>query len=398
MPMFRYKAINESGVVVSGKAESLSIDALKTKLQQNGLFPQRIYRAHGFTIPRRQKFVSLADLLELSLSLKSLLESGITIPEALLLLIEESQHRDLRQGLNNVLSDVKNGQVLSHCISKHLRLKDAFFVTALSMGENSGNMVASLSHYIAYLRRRIELRKQVTQALAYPIFLVITLVLIVGLLFLFVLPRFVNMYDNFDAELPWITQALMSFVSYLPGIMITFCILTVSVFSFRSYLKHSLWGTKLSLMIEAIPLLGSVLQDSRVERFADSLSTLLASGMSLVASLKRIQAAHQHGVFKQKLLDVIKQVEQGTSLWQASLTTGLLPGSSQKMLQVGESSGNLTRMLSDIAQRHHERLEDRLRVLVSLVEPSIILLMGLLIGIVIVALYLPVFYIMEYVG
>ena len=399
MTLYRYKALTSDSSILCGVESAVSVEKLREHLFSQDLLAQHISRQFQFSLSRQQQSIPPRQMLTWVSSLLSLLKSGITIYEAIGVMLGDQQNRHLHAVLTRVEQAMKNGASFSDALIKHLPAPDNVFIAAIKTGEHAGDLIASLTKYKAYLTRRIELRKKVTQALTYPAFLSITLLVILSLLVGFVLPRFTTLYADFGSDLPWITQWLITGVENIP--LLASIVIAVSVplvITWRMLSRRSDFMIKLARLIEALPLIGQGVLDARGARFADTLATLLDAGMTLPDVFQVLLASETGLAQKARLTQAREAIAHGKPLADAIEHSQLIPPVSYKLVRIGERSGNISSMLTDIASFHHERLEGQLKTIVSLIEPAIILLMGLLVGAVIIAMYLPIFYIVEVVG
>lgn len=390
MPKYRYKVMTESGAVLKGSESAVSAAELRLKLESRGYRVQGIHTTGLAAL--RNKMVSLESFQLFNQEFLALLRAGLTILDALALCIDQPGDDDFMQVLARVHLSVQEGKLLSEACAQHPAYFDSLYISALKTGEKTGEMVTVLSRYQDYLRRQLVLQRKIRRAMAYPAFLLLILVLILGALFGFVMPRFVAMYASFGAALPLPTQLLLGIVQQLPMILLGGVLLALAVFMlWRSWSSSEQGCMQIDQWKLALPVLGKLEMTMSVARLTRSLSTLLGGGTTLLDALQTSREAMRNRLFAMHLNQVMQKVAEGTTLAVALQQTGIIPPTALKMVQVGESSGALDKMLAEVAQYYEDAMEDNLDTIATLIEPLLMLLMGIIVGGVIIVMYLPIF-------
>lgn len=389
MPIFKYFALSENGAPVQGSEAATSANELRESLVRRGYLVQSIQR-HDRGI--RSRRVRPEDLLLFIQEFCALTRAGMTVTSTLELARNRPDNPALGAMLDQILSDVQGGASFHDACAKYPEVFDRLYLSALLTSEKTGDLVGALTRYLTYLRMRVTLRRKVSQALAYPAFLGVTMLVVLVVLFIFVLPRFVTIYADFGAALPWPTQLLVATVErgwiVLAGL---------AAAGAGAWLAWRRWSGNLRFRLaldrfrQRLPLIGGIFGLLSIIQFARSLSSLLAGGTPLLPALQTVGGAVTSRTFSEGLNAAIQQVSAGTSLAASLRQAGLLPETALRMIEVGESSGGLDRMLDEIALYYEEALDVRLTRLMSLLEPVIMLLMGVFIGGIIVVMYLPIF-------
>lgn len=393
MPLYFYEGLSVSGAKISGEAVADSPDELVRELGEKGLLLQRVRKKgkirFSFGSARR---IRDEDRLLFVHQFAVLLRAGLTIPEALETAMERPEHPGFGNILGHLLNDVKEGSSLSLACARYPEAFDQLFVAAVSTSEKTGNIIVALQRYQAYLKNRIALGKKFAQAMVYPTFLMLTLGAVLALLFIFVLPKFVNMYADFGAELPVPTQILIHIVDRLPVYVVAFTLLFLVVWSsYRLLLRtHDgrLWIDKMKLKL---PYYGGFYQLFSMSQLTRTLSALLSSGTALIEAIDASSKVISSITFQQKLQLSKESIKEGRSLAIALSESALLTSMSIKMIQVGEASGALADMLDEVADYYDEELGGQVSRLVALIEPLMMLIMGVLLGAIIIVMYLPIF-------
>ncbi len=396
MPQYRYIALAQNGALVEGERAAVSIQALELELKEQGLCAQGIHPKPVFPGLVRRHAVRPGEFLRFVQELTALMRAGLPLPEVLELAADRPSSPALGQVMEQVLKDIRAGLSFSNACAVHADTFDALFIAAVRTGETTGELPAVLARYQEFLQRRVLLRKKVSQAMTYPVFLLLILLAILGLLFAFVMPRFVAMYASFNASLPAPTQWLLAVVQYFPWIAMAALALAAGLWTaWRLVVARPAGRLAVDAWTLRVPLLGASLRTQVIINFARNLSTLLAGGTPLLEGLRIVQASLPNRAAAARVRQVAQGVEQGGSLASAVQAAGLLPETAVRMIRVGEAGGGLDRMLSEVAGYYEEILDTQLARLMALVEPVLVLLMGLLIGGVIIVMYLPIFNLAE---
>lgn len=393
MPVYAYKALASNGALVNGQLAASSLEKLRADLFTQDLILQSAHEKQSWKLPlfSRHTFNSQHFYL-FNQEFIALLRAGLAIPAILELLSDRPEQTGMQQVLKHILSDVREGSSLSQACSQFPDVFDGMFLSSLKIGEKTGDLVSVLKRYQDFLRLKISLTKKIQQAMAYPIFLMLTMVVILFVLFSFVLPRFVAMYTNFDAALPAPTSLLINLVEhsyiYVP-VIIVMGVLSILIYRFK-FTRGSGRLLRDKFLLK-LPLIGSVMKLHIASQVSRTLSTLLASGMSLVDTVSTTAESLNNQFYALKLQQLKSEIQAGVSFSHGLDGIELFPQTSIKMIQAAEISGDLQSMLTEVALYHEETLEYSLSRLMSYIEPLLILLMGVFIGGIILVMYLPIF-------
>ncbi len=396
MPQYQYTALSQNGALIVGESAAASPENLKAELENLGLRAQRISIKRNWAKMWRRSTVRPEVFLLFVQEFISLMRAGLPLPEVLALAADRPGEPELGRVLSRVLKDVRAGMLLSQACSLHPDIFEGLFLAALRTGEKAGELPTILARYQEFLRRRVALRKKVSQALAYPVFLLVALSAILGVMFAFVMPRFISMYANFDAKLPVPTQWLLAAVENFPIIAFVCAMIGASaLFAWGAYSMNPAGRLNIDRWKLRVPLIGDAVRTAAIAHLARSLATLLGGGTPLVEALCTAQESFPNRAFALRVAEVAERVTQGESLAKAVRAAELMPETAIKMLQVGEASGGLDRMLAEVAQFYEDALENRLARIMALIEPVLVFLMGVMIGGIIIVMYLPIFNLAE---
>ena len=391
MPLYAYVAIAENGVTVSGERVAPSESVLRDELGGRGLLVQRVRARRGAGLRGRR--VRPEEFALFNQEFTALLRAGLTVPDALALASNRGDSPALGKVLARVHDDVREGVALSQACARHSEVFDGLYLAALRTGEKTGDFAAVLKRYQEHLRHRVALRKKVSQALAYPLFLLIALAVILVVLFTFVMPSFISMYADVGAALPMPTRVLLGVVEQLPLVLPAAAgVALLAVWGWRTWLLTDDGRRQRDRLRERLPYIGELARTAIAAQLARALSTLLAGGTPLVEALRTAAGSLGNRLYLDRLEQATQRVTEGASLAQAVRETALLPAMAARMIEVGEASGGLDAMLAEVAQFYEELLDTRLSRVMTLIEPLLMLLMGVLVGGIIIVMYLPVFH------
>ncbi len=391
MPAFVYDALLPTGVRVREEAVADSEGALRADLARRGLLVRSVCEKRT-RMGLRAGRVSPEEFALFNQEFMALVRAGLTVPDALALAAKRPDSPRLGGVLSRVLHDVQNGVPLSEACARHPEAFERLFVAALRTGERTGDLFLMLSRYQDHLKHRLALRKKLAQALTYPVFLLVALVIILTVLFIFVMPRFVAMYADLGSELPFATRVLMALVERIYLVIpLAVAVVLAAAWGWRRWTATSGGRRRADRFKEGLPYLGEMQQLVSAAQLARSLSTLLAGGTPLVEALRTAAASVSSQIHRDKLEAATHRVIGGESLASAVRATQLMPETAARMVEVGEASGSLDAMLAEVAQFYEDILDSRLARSMALIEPALMLLMGLIIGSIIIVMYLPIF-------
>lgn len=392
MPLYTYVAITEDGKELAGEGVADTETVLRSDLANRGLLVQRI-RPKRVGLGWRTGRIAPQNFALFNHEFMALVRAGLTVPDALALAAERPDCPALGKVLRRVHEDVRNGAPLSDACARYPEAFERLYLAALRTGEKTGDLAPVLSRYQAYLRHRVATRKKISQAMAYPMFLMVALVVILAVLFAFVMPRFVAMYADLGADLPAPTRVLLAVVDRIDVVAPVLAAVALAlVWIWRKWNVTENGRRQLDGLRERIPYIGELIRLATAGQIARSLSTLLAGGTPLVEALHTVSSSLANQIYLDRLQAATERVTGGMSLAQAARVTALMPPMAVRMIEVGEASGGLETMLAEVAEFYEELLDARLARVMALVEPMLMLLTGVLIGGIIIVMYLPVFH------
>ena len=396
MSVYLYKAARADGTTFEGRIEGANEQTVRAQLEGQGWFVFRL-RARGtwtgvssVKIPARRG-ISRQEFLVFNQEFLALVKAGLPILRAWDLLMERTRRPVFLTILQTIREDIRNGVSLSDALARHPQIFPELYVATIKAGEYSGNLTEVLQRYIAYLKLMIGLKQKITKAMAYPSFLVLTGIAVVGFLLTYVLPTFSVIYGD-SKSLPAPTLALISAVTVLKANLLwVACLFVGIIVAGRLWLRTAAGRELWDRLALRLPVVGDLLVKHHTIQLTRTLATIFAGGVPLLEALRIIAQGESNRYLAAGLKGTIEQVRGGVRLAAALQHSGVLPHMAVEMIAVGEETGSLDTMLRDIAEFHENELDQRLSQLTTWIEPALLLIMGVIVGGIVIVMYLPVF-------
>jgi general secretion pathway protein F len=394
MPVYSYTAADRAGKKVRATLEAANEAALKSELKEKGLIPLNITTSEGrraFTIKR----VTHKDILLFTQELGNLLESGLPIDRALYVLSEHSEKEALRSVVRQVYMDIQKGQSLSQALSSH-KMFPALYVNMVRAGEVGGILEQVLRRLAEFLETSVEFREEITSALIYPILLTSVGGLAVTVLMLYVVPKFAQIFQDMGQALPGPTQLLMdvsnAFISYWWVIAGVIALIAAVL---RTYARTEEGRLFIDGLKSRMPGVRGLHMKMVIARFARTLGTLLKSGVPILDAISISRAVVGNEAVSLRLKDLEDGVRKGKGVSGPLNNSGVFPSIVAQMLAVGEEAGRLEETFMIVAERFEAESRRLIKRTVGLIEPALILLMGLIVGFIVISMLIAVFSINE---
>jgi len=346
--------------------------------------------AAAATAPRRKR-ANLEKFLIFNQQFVTLVRAGLPIMKALDLLAGRLTEPKLGRYIVSVRDEVKNGALLSEAFRRQ-GVFPPIYVTSVLAGEKSGSLAEVLDRYISYQKLALAVRKKILVSLLYPCLLIVLVITLIVFLVTYVVPNFAELYRSMSADLPGITQVLIAVGTTARNYVLLFAGALVGAgILFRLWSQRESAQEKLDALKLRTPIAGGIWIKHQVSQFARVLSTLLLGGIPLVQALETAAESLGSGLLRKRLEKTKKMVREGQPLSVGVGATGIFPGLAIDMIEVGESTGALPAMLNSVAEFFEDDVAIRMTAILSLIEPAIMIFMGLFVAFVLVALYLPIF-------
>ena len=332
------------------------------------------------------------DFLIFNQEFMTLVKAGLPILQSLDILHRRMEKPFFKSALSGIIESVKGGVALSDAMSTYPSVFPPLFTSTVRAGEQSGALVDVLKRYIDYQKRMLAVRRKLVTALAYPVFLVIALIAVLSLFFLYIIPNFTQMYSDQAGKLPLLTSLLISFTNVISAwAPLIFTALIGAGAAGYFWHRTDAGRRAIDAVVLRVPLVRSLLTQYILAQLTRTLATVLRGGIPLVSALDTTAGVIGNRVVGKRLLETRTLVTEGLSLADAFERTHLAPDMTVRMIEVGESSGDLPQMLEDVSDFYEQEVENRLTVITTMIEPVLMLTMGVVIAVIVVALYLPIF-------
>jgi type IV pilus assembly protein PilC len=340
----------------------------------------------------RRGRIPVQEFLVFNQELAALLRAGLPLLQAIDLMLERMHPGTFRSVLTEVRDKVKSGTDLSEAFAEYGDLFPRLYPSSLKAGEKSGDLELVIRRFIRYMKLVLDARRRVFSALTYPVVLVVLSMVMIAVMTIYVVPRFMGFFTELDAELPMITQIVLGVSTFMSKNWVLMAIgLIVAFFALRSWGRTEPGRLAIDRLKLRIPFLGSVLHRFALAEFCRSLATLLSGGIPLVPSFEIGIASVGNAYVRSKIAPTIQMVREGKPFYAALETSGIFTDMSIDMVKVGEATGSLDEMLNSVSDFLDEQIETRMQRLLSLIEPIMLVFMGLIIAILLISIYLPMY-------
>jgi type IV pilus assembly protein PilC len=399
MKTFLYTVKNKENKILKGILEADSKEQLIDYFHRENCLVISLKESKKKLKLRKRGKVKIDDLVIFSRQFTTLIDSGIPVVEALEILKEQVERAYLKEVLGMVVKDVKEGAFLSKALAKHATVFPEIYISMVEAAEISGNLPEILNRVSLYLEKSSALRKKIISALYYPVVIVVMAIGITGFLVFKIIPTFKEIFSVLGGSLPLPTQILVSISEALRRKALLIGAILGGCFLFLTRVintpKGKLYYHKLLLRL---PVFGNLIKKIAIAKFSRTFSTLVRSGVSIVKGLEIVAKTSGNRIVEDAVMQSRKFIQEGEPISTPLEKTGIFPPMVTKMISVGERSGRLEEMLSKIAQFYEEQTDALISGLASLIEPIIIVFLGVVIGGIVVALFLPIIKITQYLG
>jgi type IV pilus assembly protein PilC len=399
---FRCRLGTANGEVVEGIYIADSEARLRRDLEEKGLYvlslqPRSVFS--GFSLGTRRRRVSRQEFVVFNQELATLLKAGMPLAQSLDILRQRVENPTFKAVLDGVHAKVQSGTALSDAFTEHGDMFPAVYSASLLAGERSGNLDAVIRRYVSYEKLIGAARRRTISALMYPIILITMMVVLIGIIVLRVIPAFSDFYATFDRPLPLLTRVIVGASNAISSNILIIgpaavALVVAAVFWFRQPAQKAI----LDRSMLSIPWFGATSRKFYTSQVARMLSTLLGGGIPLVHSLEIAVRSTSNRYMSDGLDEVRRRVQEGQSFSGALRARAVFPDVAVKMVEVGESTGALQEMLSSLAEFYDEEVETEVDRVTRLIEPAMLVFMGVVIAAVVLALYLPLFELTSIVG
>jgi type IV pilus assembly protein PilC len=397
MPTFAYSGRTRAGQTVAGERAADTMDAAVAQLRRDQILVTRINpvkeRAAKKVVGRlRSKSVPAKNLAIFTRQFSVMIDAGLPLVQCLEILGTQEEDKNFSAVILATRGEVESGMSLADAMKKHPKAFDPLFTNMIAAGEAGGILDTILKRLATYIEKAVKLKGQVKSAMVYPIAVILIAVLVVGVILWKVIPTFANLFAGLGAELPLPTRIVIALsdglVRFGPFILIG---IGAGIWGFRAYYQTTRGRYVIDGIVLRMPIFGVLMRKIAVARFCRTLSTLLASGVSILEALDITARTSGNAIVEEAILTTRKSIERGETIAQPLRETKVFPPMVVQMIGVGEATGALDTMLAKIAEFYEEEVDVAVAGLLTLLEPLMIAFLGGIVGGIVIAMYLPIF-------
>ena len=401
MDLFNYSIKDKKGSIVKGVIEAESEEALIEHFHKEGCIIFSVAKSRKKVKTQGKSTVKTNDLVIFSRQLTTLLESGISLVESLGILEGQIENNYFRQVIAGVLKDVKEGASFSGGLAKYKNVFPEIYISMVEAAEISGNLPDILGRVTVYMEKSEALKSKVKSALYYPVIIMILALAITGFLMFKVIPTFKEIFAALGGSLPLPTQILISISDMLTKketIILIIAVLAGVIIGGGRYINTSKGKRNYHRLLLQLPIFGVLIRKIAIAKFSRTFATLIKSGVSIVKCLEIVAKTSGNKVVEEAVIEAKASIQEGQMISGPLARTKVFPSMVVKMIAIGEKSGKLEEMLLKIAQFYEEQTDAMVAGLASLIEPAVIVFLGVIVGGIVVSLFLPIIKITQYIG
>lgn len=399
---FTYKVRDRQGKLVEGQLDADNAQLVVSKLRSMGYVPIEIQAAGKQTLSRELKIPGLSDRIKLkdvavfSRQFATMINAGLSLLRSLYILAEQTESKPLAEVANQVRMDVERGSSLSAALARHPKAFNRLYVAMVRAGEIGGVLDSVLLRLADTIEKQVELRRKVKSAMTYPAVVAVLVLLILTAMLLFIIPMFEDLYKELGGSLPLPTQVLINISAFARKIWyLIFVAEIAAVFFFRKWINSEEGRKRWDAIKLRVPVFGGLVRKTALARFSRTLSALVRSGVPILESLDIVAETSGNHVVAEATRDTQAAVKRGEPLARKLEDHPVFPPMVVQMMAVGEETGALDEMLDKIADFYDQEVEATVDALTSLIEPLLIVVMGVCVGGMVIALYMPMFNIIK---
>lgn len=391
--IYTWKGTDRQGRATSGETTGTSQAVIKAQLRKQGITPKTVKKKPKPLLGGGKKPIKPADIAIFTRQLATMMKAGVPLVQAFEIVAEGLENPAMTELVLEVRNDVASGSGFASSISKHPKYFDDLFCNLVASGESSGTLETMLDRVATYKEKTEALKAKIKKALTYPIAVLVVAFVVTGILLVKVVPQFAETFGSFGADLPAFTLFVLKLSEFAQEWWLIILVAVIAaVFIFKEARARS---AAVSLAVDKltlkIPVVGDIVYESIMARFARTLSTTFAAGVPLVDALEAVAGTANNIIYSDAIKRVREDVMTGTQLGASIRSTGLFPNMLLQMVAIGEESGALDDMLEKVATFYEEAVDNSVDSLTSLLEPMIMSVLGVLVGGLMIAMYLPIF-------
>jgi type IV pilus assembly protein PilC len=391
--LYQFQGVDRRGNRTKGEMQGENIALVKAQLRKQGITNATVKKKPKPLFGERKKPIKPMDIAVFVRQLATMMKAGVPLVQSFDIVADGIDNPSMRELIIDLKNDVAAGNSLQNALAKHPRYFDDLFCNLVGAGEASGKLDTMLDRVATYKEKSEALKAKIKKALTYPIAVVGIAVIVTVVLLVWVVPVFAETFESFGAGLPAFTQMVLNLSNFMQEWwLIIFAVLGAAGYGFKeARFRSQKFADWIDAVTLKIPIVGDIMFESVVARFARTLATTFSAGVPLVEALESVAGAAGNAVYSRAILQIRDDVTVGTQLGLAIRTTGLFPSMMLAMVSIGEESGALDEMLEKVATHYEAEVDNKVDNLTALLEPLIMAVLGVLVGGLLVAMYLPIF-------
>jgi type IV pilus assembly protein PilC len=391
--MYVWEGIDKNGKRVKGEMSGQNDSLIKANLRRQGVNPLKVKKKPKPLFGDSGGKITTKDITIFARQLATMMSSGVPLVQSFEIVGRGHENKAMQQLILTIKSDIEAGGALAESLGKHPKYFNELFVNLITAGEHAGILEDILHKLATYMEKTEALKSKIKSALFYPIAVVVVAFIITCILMIFVIPQFEDLFKGFGADLPALTRVVIDMSNWFQEKWwLMLMMIGGTIFGLITLKKRSLkFAHYLDRIVLKLPVIGDILNKSAIARFARTLSTMFAAGTPLVEAMTSVAGACGNIVYYDAVMKMRDEIATGTQLQVAMRETQLFPNMVVQMVSIGEESGALDSMLGKVADWYEQEVDDAVDALTSLLEPIIMAVLGVVIGGLVIAMYLPIF-------
>lgn len=395
MPVYLWKGKDSKRRVRKGEMEALSKETVRANLTKIKIVPTKIkekpkdiFENIAFMQPK----VVHADIILFCRQFSTMIDAGLPIIQCLDILYSQQNNKTFKKMLKEIKDDVEGGETFADALKKYPKAFDDLFVNMIAAGETGGILDAILSRLSAYMEKTAKLKAKIKGAMTYPIVTMIIAVIVVSIIMVFVIPVFEEMFKGMGGALPLPTQIVVNMSRFIKAnILYIIAAIVFIIFALKKFYKTDKGQTLFDDLFLRLPVMGMLLRKGAVSKFTRTMSTMLSSGVSILDALDIVAKTAGNRTVEAAIYDVRSGISEGRTMAEPLSESGVFPSMVCQMISVGESTGALDEMLKKIADFYDDEVDQAVENMTALIEPFMLVFLGIVIGGLVVSMYLPIF-------
>jgi type IV pilus assembly protein PilC len=389
---FVWEGKDRKGNKSKGEVSGTNLALVKAQLRKQGIIPNKVKKKPKPLFGGSKKITPF-DIAMFTRQMATMMKAGVPLVQSFDIVTDGLENEGLRELVSAVRNDIASGTSFANALRRHPKHFDDLYCNLVDSGEKAGALETMLARIATYLEKTEILKKKVKKAMTYPAAIVVVAIIVTAILLVKVVPQFESLFQGFGAELPVFTQFIVAISDWMQKWWFIVLLGIIGfIFLFKAAIRRSQrFSDIIDKYVLKLPVVGEILDKSAVAKFGRVLSTTFAAGVPLVDALESVAGATGNAIYRDAVMKIRDDVSSGTQLQASMKSTGVFPVMAVQLTSIGEESGNLDEMLEKVADHYESVVDDMVDNLTALMEPMIMVVLGVLVGGLIIGMYLPIF-------